>query len=126
MYSGDTATPAMVSCWRLPLMMAAILSPGCRPWASAKLSDSTTSSALQACGMPPRLRCSAFSSGSPLSGSDSSRPVMGSLKPANSSFTPARTRVSSCSTPGSARSRSATGSGARFRVAKTSAKRYSP
>ena len=50
---------------------------------------------------------------------------MGSSKPSTSSFTPAITRVSRCWTPGNSRNLSATGSGARFRLAKTSAKRYS-
>ena len=114
----------MVSVRRRPLMIAATRSPGPKPCASRKTSLATTSSGRAGSGQVPRRSDTAFSSGSPRSGSDTSRPVAGSSMPGTSSVTSATTRVSTRTTPGRAAMRGASRSGARAALANTSAKRW--
>ncbi|MNV90107.1 hypothetical protein D3C71_1844570 [compost metagenome] len=72
----------------------------------------------------PYKRKSAFATGMPMAGKDTSRRVAGSLNPGTSPVTSRTIRVSTPLTPGKARISSATPAGARLRLANTSAKRW--
>ncbi len=78
MYSGDSATPTIVSRRRRPLTIAGTRSPGFSPCAVAKPSLTSTSSGRPGSIQRPRRRKRSFTRGRRSAGIEISRPVAGS------------------------------------------------
>lgn len=113
----------MRSSRREPLITAGRVSPGARPWARVKVSMTTTSSSRPASGRRPERRYRPLSGMSRSPGIEIRVPTAGSGSPGIGSITFSTTRVWTTLTPGTSAMRSATDSGARLRLANTSAKR---
>ena len=122
-YSGDRPIPTTRSAFRFPWITAPIPSPGRSRCACANASLAMTSSSRPGVTLRPSRRCSAFNAGSPASGTETRSPRIGSVNPGTSTFAHAKTRVSTRSTPGIARTVSAELSGARFKETNSSANR---
>jgi hypothetical protein len=104
-------------------MRAATRDPGPKPWASTNTSLATTSSGRAGSGQVPRLSRTAFRADAPWAGIDTRRALAGSPRSGTSMVTSATTRVSTVTTPGISPMRMVRRSGARVKVANTSAKR---
>jgi len=124
-YSGDRPIPATLKTLRFPLMTAPIRSPGLNPCARAKRSLTAASSSDPGAGRRPSFMYRESRSASPSRGSEIIIPRTGSRNPGTSRFPAATTRVSTRPIPGMPRICSARLSGARFRDANSSAKRWS-